>query len=248
MRVLTTQPLRTILASTKPSGMLIPQLLPADGIAILTAAPKAGKTMLACQLALAVKEGKPFLGFGAGPASRVLYLDRESSRDELEERFKLLNADASDPLALEFCRESVQLTQSEDVEGLIACIKELGTGLVILDTLSAHIVGIDENDAGSVSRPLESLRRIQLETGVAILVVAHTPKSENHGKVASKTRGSNAITAVASTLMVLLSGSRKTARLAVERRFAPTTSYPLTRREDGFWAANPKGVPLKEAA
>jgi RecA-family ATPase len=209
--------------------------LPADGIAILTAAPKVGKTMFASQAALAIQEGTSFLGFPAGPAGSVLYCDHESSADDLRQRFKLLEGDAQDPYALTFCRDSFQLAKDDDVDGLIELVQAAGHSLVIIDTLATYMLGVDENDAGSVSRPLHGLRRLQHETGAAILVVAHASKSESHGKIAAKTRGSNAITAAASSLMVLTASGKK-GKLNLEQRFAPSSSMDLRRRSDGFWA------------
>ena len=87
MRTLQSSPLRSILEASAPRGELIPGLLPADGIAILTAAPKVGKTMFASQAALAIQEGTSFLGFPPGPAGSVLYCDHESSADDLRQRF-----------------------------------------------------------------------------------------------------------------------------------------------------------------
>ena len=247
MRALQSSPLRSILEASAPRGELIPGLLPADGIAILTAAPKVGKTMFASQAALAIQEGTSFLGFPAGPAGSVLYCDHESSTDDLRQRFKLLEGDAQDPYALTFCRDSFQLAKDDDVDSLIDLVGAGGHKLVIIDTLATYMLGIDENDAGSVSRPMHGLRRLQHETGAAILVVAHASKSESHGKIAAKTRGSNAITATASSLMVLTAAAKKPA-LSIECRFGPATSIPLIRRADGFWARGEKGLTLKEAA
>ena len=235
MRTLQSSPLRSILEASAPRGELIPGLLPADGIAILTAAPKVGKTMFASQAALAIQEGTSFLGFPAGPAGSVLYCDHESSADDLRQRFKLLEGDAQDPYALTFCRDSFQLAKNDDVDGLIDLVGAGGHKLVIIDTLATYMLGIDENDAGSVSRPMHGLRRLQHETGAAILVVAHASKSESHGKIAAKTRGSNAITAAASSLMVLTTSGKK-GKLNLEQRFAPSSSMDLRRRSDGFWA------------
>jgi RecA-family ATPase len=234
MRTLQSSPLRTILDASAPRGELIPGLLPADGIAILTAAPKVGKTMFASQAALAIQEGTSFLGFPPGPAGSVLYCDHESSADDLRQRFKLLESDAKDPYALTFCRDSFQLAREDDIDGLIEVVQAAGHSLVIIDTLATYMLGVDENDAGSVSKPLHGLRRLQHETGAAILVVAHAPKSEGNGRIATKTRGSNAITAAASTLFVLSSNGKK-GRVAIEQRHGPTSSIPLTRRNDGFW-------------
>ena len=247
MRVLQSVPLRTILETTERRGDLIPGLMPADGITLLTAPPKIGKTMFACQAALAALEGRSFLGFHAGPAVSVLYCDNESSNDELKQRFDMLKGDARDPYALQFCRDHFQLAKEDNVDGLIEIVDAGAHKLVIIDTLATYMLGVDENDAGSVSRPLRGLRRLQQETGAALLVVAHAPKSENNGRIAAKTRGSNAITAAASTLMVL-SGSGKKGKLAIEQRFAATSSISLLRRPDGFWERDPKEVQQAEAA
>jgi len=247
MRILQSVPLRTILETTERRGDLIPGLMPADGITLLTAPPKIGKTMFACQAALAALEGRSFLGFPAGPAVSVLYCDNESSNDELKQRFDMLQSDARDPYALQFCRDHFQLAKDDDVDGLIELVAAGGHKLVVIDTLATYMLGIDENDAGAVSKPLHGLRRLQHEMGAAILVVAHAPKSENNGRIAAKTRGSNAITAAASTLM-LLSGSGKKGKLVIEQRFAATSSISLLRRPDGFWERDPKEVQQAEAA
>jgi RecA-family ATPase len=247
MRVLQSVPLRTILETTERRGDLIPGLMPADGITLLTAPPKIGKTMFACQAALAALEGRSFLGFPAGPVVNVLYCDNESSNDELKQRFDMLSSDARDPYALQFCRDHFQLAKDDDVDGLIELVAAGGHRLVIIDTLATYMLSIDENDAGSVSKPLHGLRRLQQETGAALLVVAHASKSESNGRIAAKTRGSNAITAAASTLM-MLSGSGTKGKLSVEGRFAPSWHVPLIRRQDGFWARDSKGLPLLEAA
>lgn len=247
MRDLKCAPLRAILIEKPPKGDLIPGLLPEDGIAILTAAPKVGKTMLASQAALAVQEGRSFLGFPAGPKRRVLYCDGQSRSHELDRRFRLLAADAEDPFGLEFCQEKLQLANEGDIDALIDCVKEAEYGLVIIDPLSDYIGGIDENDAGSMSKPLHGLQRLQNETGVALLVIAHASKSDSHGRIAAKTRGSNAITAIGSTLMVLSSAGKK-GKLAIEQRHAATSSISLQRRADGFWERDSKEVQLSQAA
>jgi RecA-family ATPase len=248
MRTLKISSVRDIVEATAPQGELIPGLLPAGGITILTAPPKTGKTLLACQMAIAVREGKSFLGFPAGPASPVLYLDRESRRDELETRFSLLQNDADDSFAIQFCQEVIHLSRVEDVDAVIDAVQSGGYGLLIIDTLNTHMIGVDENDAGSVSVPLDALRRIQQSTGAAILVVAHAPKIESNGKIAAKTRGSNAITAVASMLLLLSTAGRAAGKLAVDSRFSAPVTHTLARRSDGFWAAEEKGVKAKKVA
>lgn len=248
MRTLTTRPLHEILVDSTPRGWLVPNLIPADGITLLTAAPKVGKTFLACQVAVAVREGLQLLGFGTCAQQRVLYLDRESSQDDLRDRFNRLKVDAENPLAVEFCDEPLQLADPADIDGLVACVREKGFGLVVVDTLASYITGIDENDAGSLSRPLHGLRRFQRETGIAVLVVAHAPKGGSKDAIAAKTRGSNAITATASTLLVLNPRVGGKTGLEIQPRMAKSTSVVLTRRIDGFWTQGKEAQAIGEAA
>ena len=47
---------------------------------------------------------------------------------------------------------------------------------------------------------------------------------------------------------MVLSGSGKKGKLAIEQRFAASSSISLMRRPDGFWERDPKEVSLSEAA
>jgi hypothetical protein len=47
---------------------------------------------------------------------------------------------------------------------------------------------------------------------------------------------------------MVLSQTGKTGKLAIEQRFAPTSSISLLRRSNGFWERDPKEVQRAEAA
>jgi RecA-family ATPase len=216
------------------SGDLVPGLVPLHGVTILTAAPKVGKSYFANHLAACVQGGDDFLGMPLPMATRVLYLDRESTIDELQGRHQALERICSQSDEVRFLRDRISIVA--DVDALIKCVRDGLFGLVVIDTLATVIVGLDENDAGAMSGPIDALRRLEQETGAAVLLVAHSQKSASHSAVAAKTRGSNAITALASQLLVMapMRGGGGV-RLEVQPRLGPPYTRTLRRGDDGLW-------------
>ena len=224
---------RELFSDDAPSGDLVPGLVPLHGVTILTAAPKVGKSYFANHLAACVQGGDDFLGTSLPMATRVLYLDRESTIDELQARHQALERICGRAGEVHFLRERISIVA--DVDALIKCVREGLFGLVVIDTLATVIVGVDENDAGAMGSPIDALRRLEQETGAAVLLVAHSQKSVSHSAVAAKTRGSNAITALASQLLVLAPARGGGVRLEVQPRLGPPYTRTLRRGDDGLW-------------
>lgn len=224
---------RELFSDDAPGGDLVPGLVPLHGVTILTAAPKVGKSYFANHLAACVQGGDDFLGTSLPMATRVLYLDRESTIDELQARTQTLERIYSQAGEVRFLRDRISI--AADVDALIKCVRDGLFGLVVIDTLATVIVGLDENDAGAMSGPIDALRRLEQETDVPVLLVAHSQKSVSHSAVAAKTRGSNAITALASQLLVLAPARGGGVRLEVQPRLGPPYTRTLRRGDDGLW-------------
>ena len=62
--------------------------------------------------------------------------------------------------------------------------------LVVIDTLSRHFGGKDENQTSEMSQFVSALDNMRQEFGVTVLLVHHTGKDANKGP-----RGSNALRA-----------------------------------------------------
>jgi RecA-family ATPase len=242
MERFTPRPIGELLQGVVPDAGLVEGLIPRVGLTLLSAFPKVGKTYFASHLAACVQGGEDFLGFTVPSAVPVLYLDRESNTTELVARTDILKAEYSSASDVHYLRDAVDLVR--DADRLTLCIREGGYGLVVIDTFSTCIVGLDEDDAGSMSKPLDALRRIANGCDTAVLVLAHSQKSAGHLSIAGRTRGSSAISAAANDILHLAEG-RKTGevKLEVKPRIAPGWSTILNRRPNGFWEHR-----LREAA
>lgn len=74
---------------------IVENLMKSNGIYCLVAKPKAGKSLLALQLAGAVATGQSFLGYRSNP-SPVLYISTEMDSNQLLERINTMNLEFND--------------------------------------------------------------------------------------------------------------------------------------------------------
>ena len=70
--------------------IIVENLMISNGVYLLVARPKVGKSFFAQQLTYSLTTGKDFLGLKANP-SHVLYITTESELKQLEDRFTLMN-------------------------------------------------------------------------------------------------------------------------------------------------------------
>lgn len=160
---------------------LIESLWLAGGVGVLCGHAKVNKTFLAAQIAVAVAMGQDlFPGHPARLKGPVLFFGAEDSLTALRSRF--------DGLALVYRRPIEELPiylidvpvlridREHDLGRLRASIEEVKPRLLILDPY-VRIVAIDENSAGEVSAVLQSLRALQRDYDLAVLLVHHARKS-----------------------------------------------------------------------
>ena len=169
-----------------------------DHLSLLVGDGSAGKSTLACDLAIALAAGQPFLGIPTRP-SRVLYLDEDGSAPDLMNRIAAHRAgrDLGDvPLDSNLLLHPASgLTLETDAPAITETAK--GCDLIILDALIAFH-GKDENDAAQMRLIMRSyLRPLLRSTGAAVLVLHHTakPGRDGEGNVISHSapRGSSEI-------------------------------------------------------
>ena len=79
---------------------IIDQLVPEEGIVILSGASGSFKTWLIMDMALAVAEGRDFLGVFKTEQSKVLIIDEENGKRLYNERFKKITALTEAPIYL----------------------------------------------------------------------------------------------------------------------------------------------------
>jgi hypothetical protein len=201
---------------------LVEKLWLASGVGILGGAPKVCKTYLAAELSLAVATAGKALGrFDVPLSGPVLFYGAEDSLPALRTRFQgLATARQLElqkmPIYL-IDTPTLRLDKVDDLNRLQSGIERLRPRLLVLDPF-VRLTAIDENSAAEVSAVLASLRALQRQYQLAILVVHHARKSPaSHPNQAL--RGSSDFAAWSDSNLYL---SRKAKRLSlhVEHRSA----------------------------
>lgn len=201
---------------------LVQDLWLASGVGILAGAPKLGKTYLAAEIAVAVAAGDQVLARPAHIRGPVLFYGAEDDLPDLRERFeglasiRGLEIDRLDVDLLD--TPSLRLERNEDLLRLRATVEHYQPRLLVLDPF-IRIAHIDENSAADVSMILSSLRTIQRDYNVAVLVIHHSRKSPAaHPSMAM--RGSSDFAAWSDSNL-FLTRRKHSLTLTIEHRSAP---------------------------
>lgn len=171
-------------ANIEPPTPIVEDLIAEGQTVGLIGKPKAGKSRLAQQQALAVSRGQPFLGHAVPAARRVLVLDLENRAAGARARFQRMSeASHGDEQLFIYAPDTlsdlgVTLSTTGGIKALQQLVADVKPDLLIIDTWRLMLGG-DENKTEVVVRGLRALSalRLQLPT-LATLVVHHTRKTQ----------------------------------------------------------------------
>ena len=141
-------------------------LLPGGGMGLLIGDPKIGKSTLARQLAVAVADGKEFLGRKV-TSGVALYIAMEGSTAEIKEHLCKLGLEN---------RENVLILtgRTPNPAQLTSIVKQRAVTLVVFDTLAKCLQVKSLNDYGSVLKAMQTVEPLARELGVHLLFIHHT--------------------------------------------------------------------------
>jgi hypothetical protein len=179
---------------------LVEGLIPEGRNGIIVADPKAGKSVLAIDLALALASGSSWLGHIVPRRRRVALVSREDHPAETARRLRSIQGGSD-------CRneytwgqiwvntrhqsEEFLLENGEHVDQLIAELKMEQIDLVIFDVFR-RMHNLEENDNTEMSKPIAALSRIQTEVKCSVAMVHHITKLST-GNIFRDIRGAGAI-------------------------------------------------------
>ena len=195
----------------EPTQWLIKQWLPAGRVTLLSGQGAVGKTRVAMQLAANLAAGyeRPFLDGGAGLAgtvphfetkgeTRVVWASWETAPGDFQERLKRTSRE-TDLTRLVKKLTYVNMRPHGALWGpdtsahvstgggirpggvrLMDFSRDYGAILLVIDPLAAAYAG-NENDRSLVRPFLSFLAQWADETGCAVLILAHPPKSGSEG-------------------------------------------------------------------
>lgn len=190
---LITQPLGGLLkVEFPPEVWVVEQLLPDEGVTILSGAPGSFKTWLYMEIAVKVAKGELVFGHFKPKQTGVLVIDEESGERRLQKRFKQLGA--TDELPIHYLsRVGYKLNQLY-TDAIAQKARELGTGLIIFDSFTRFNTG-DENTSGDMSTYMDYYRQLA-DAGFSVLILHHNRKDTGKGSSAAQSmRGSSDILA-----------------------------------------------------
>jgi len=161
---------------------LIEDIWLASGVGILGGESKLGKTYLAAEIAVAVATGLDALGcYKTRCSGPVLFYGAEGQISALRSRFDGLAIARGFDInklgihLLDF--PVIQLDSATDLRRLCMSIEQCQPRLLVLDPFVRLMGRVDENSSSEVSAVLGSLRTIQRQYDLAVLVVHHARKS-----------------------------------------------------------------------
>ena len=148
---------------------LIDGLIPSEGIVLVSAREGSMKTWLVLEWAKVVADGTTFLGRTC-EAAAVLWLDAEMPKPQFQ-RY-LQEVGASRNLNIWRWQDQGFPTQLSD-PGLLRAAK--GHGLIVIDSLTRFMDGLDENSPTQMTKVTGGLRELT-RWGATVIAIHHVPK------------------------------------------------------------------------
>lgn len=204
---------------SEDSKWLIENLWLTQGIGILAAQPKSGKSWMALDIAVSLASGKTCLNkFEVKEAHKVLFFNAEDTQAIQRERFELVKKakgieEELPNLGIMVARDGLRLDQEEGIQALRAKVIEFKPSLLILDPW-VRLQQVSENNATGVAKVLSELRKIKDEFGCGILLVHHAAKGSKD------IRGSTEFPAWGETNLFMFKDSKENLKLDIQHRAA----------------------------
>jgi AAA domain len=194
-----------------------------EGIGILAAQPKTGKSWLAMDVAVSVASGTKCLNkFTVNGAHKVLIFFAEDTESIQRERIELIKRAKGvmsdlDNLGVVVADKGLRLDLPEGVEALRALVAEHRPTLLILDPF-VRLHQISESDSTAVAKVLQELRNLKNEFNTGVLLVHHATKGSKN------IRGSTEFPAWGETNLFMYKDKAENVFLDIQHRAAESTN------------------------
>ena len=200
-----------------PEPALVEGLLLASGVSNLVGRPKAGKSVLLHQLAIAVAKGTEWLGRPVRKG-KVLLIALEDADGYLDDHLNLLGWSDEDPLLIHTGDVNGK-TSVKELKKLLASDQDIR--LVIVDTLYDFADLGDANDYVEIGKLYKQFKLLAQEHHVHIICAKHSNKRKEGGHMIDSDSGSAKSNGSVSTVITLAEDERSGLRnLSVRGRYA----------------------------
>lgn len=193
----------------EPQKWLVKDLVPENSIVFCAGKRGVFKSFASIHIGLCIASGKPVFNMFETQKSRVLYIDEENGIQTLKERRTMLKKglDLNGNVELFFTSlENIKLDRVEWQNKLRKFITEYNPRVIIIDSFR-RTIGIDENDAGQVSRIFtDIIKKLSKEFGVTWVLLHHLRKGisgRNPTDEMDELRGSSDFSNYADVVLVM---------------------------------------------
>lgn len=170
------------LANLPPTEYLVKGILPCTGVGAIYGPSGSGKTFLALDLMMTIACQLDWFGHKVKNVP-VTYVGLEG-KGGINNRIKAwCLKNKLTPKNFKVILNNLDLKKSTDVDELASAIQvgNMGSGVVIIDTLNQASPGADENSSIDMGIIINRLQRLQELTGGLVLIVHHTGKNAMQG-------------------------------------------------------------------
>jgi hypothetical protein len=238
----------------KPEPCLIePALLPAQGILFVSGEPKAGKSLLVANLALALAASGEHAGFHVPAPKRVLICQFELPTPHFALRLatmrKAIGDRADSNLFVDTRASGHMLSSTAGLNHFLQYARSIRADVIVIDPLySTH--DQDENDTRAMAALCQALIRLRDASKAALIVVHHLKKSAGRHELGSALRGSSALHAVGDSYLLLARPSPQipTVELRFQFRYAAALPSRLLSLDPNALWFSPSGSTPPAAA
>lgn len=197
-----------------PPKWLIENTLVAESAIELYGQYGSYKSFLALDMALHLAAGLPWAGHKTIAARPVLYVPGEGSHGigaRIEAWLSEHGNAGRDNIRVS--NEMPMFAEPNDLEDFARAIKDFRPALIVFDTFSRALAGLDENSAKDVNMFFARAEKLARPVAAAVMIVHHTGKDASKGS-----RGSNSIPASCDTIFETVLTSRYHATLTMEKQ------------------------------
>jgi len=202
----------------EPVRYLVEGLIPARSFGAIYGKPGSFKSFAALYISMCIATGAECFG-RATTQGPVIYIAGEGQAGLNRRRLAIQkHYDLSGNIPVFFIKSALNLgTTLEDRDLLIAEIRALNISpsLIVIDTYARNAGGIEENSAKETMTAVAIMSSLEQETGAAVLLVAHSGKSQDAGL-----RGSSAMLAALDTELLcekVSEGNERMGRLTLSK-------------------------------
>jgi archaellum biogenesis ATPase FlaH len=173
------------------SRWAVAQIVPSEGITIISGAPASYKTWLILNMAMNISKGEMFLGKFQCEQANVLMIDEENHLQLIKDRLLLLGADDSLPIHF-LSQQDFLITDESRLKQVLTMCQKHDISVIFIDSL-VRVNRADENDASKMSEVFRAIRSL-CKAGKTV-VLTHHEKKEGTFKLSpqSRMRGSSDI-------------------------------------------------------